>query len=136
MDIRWEKFSRGRAALDLLAEEDKDECVYTVRTYRTREGKDLFDSWVDTLRDVKAKGAIDRRVFRIASSGNFGDHKFCTDGVWELRIDVGAGYRVYYAIIETHVVLLLAGGDKSSQSSDIKRAAKSLRDWEERNDER
>jgi probable addiction module antidote protein len=47
--------------------------------------------------------------------GNFGDHKFCRDGVWELRIDVGAGYRVYYAMAGQRVVLLLCGGDKRTQ---------------------
>jgi putative addiction module killer protein len=54
--------------------------------------------------------------------GNFGDHKFCRDGVWEFRIDVGAGYRVYYALSGSTVILLLCGGDKATQSSDISRA--------------
>jgi putative addiction module killer protein len=49
------------------------------------------------LRDTKARVAIDRRINRV-ELGNFGDHKFCRDGVWELRIDIGAGYRVYYAM--------------------------------------
>jgi len=58
------------------------------------------------------------------------------DGVWELRIDVGAGYRVYYAIDNLCIILLLCGGDKSSQSSDIKRAALYWEDWKERWHER
>jgi putative addiction module killer protein len=53
--------------------------------------------------------------------GNFGDHKFCRDGVWELRIDVGAGYRVYYAIAGSLGVLLLCGGDKRTQNTNIRR---------------
>lgn len=65
--------------------------------------------------------AVVRRVTRI-EQGNFGDHKFCRDGVSELRIDVGAGYRVYYAIAGKRVVLLLCGGDKRTQSADISRA--------------
>lgn len=61
--------------------------------------------------------------------GNFGDHKFCRDGVWELRIDVGAGYRIYYGLAGTKVVLLLCGGDKDSQSSDIENACDSWKRW-------
>lgn len=58
--------------------------------------------------------------------------KFCRDGVWELRIDVGPGYRVYYAIEEATVVLLLCGGDKRSQSADIDRACAYWLDWQRR----
>jgi putative addiction module killer protein len=57
-------------------------------------------------------------------AGNFGDHKFCRDGVWEFRIDVGVGYRVYYAIADQKIVLLLCGGDKRTQDSDILTACK------------
>jgi putative addiction module killer protein len=64
---------------------------------------------------------MERRLVRM-ESGNFGDHKYCRDGVWELRVDVGAGYRIYYARMGTEIVLLLCGGDKSSQSQDIARA--------------
>jgi len=59
--------------------------------------RDLYGDWLGKLKDVTAKIAIVRRIIRI-EQGNFGDHKFCRDGVWECRIDVGAGYRVYYAI--------------------------------------
>lgn len=71
------------------------------------------------------------------SWGNFGDHKFCRDGVWELRIDVGPGYRVYYAIAGEQVVLLLTGSDKRSQDAEIDRACEYWSDWQGRaNDER
>ena len=60
---------------------------------------------------------IQRRIDRVAN-GNFGDHRFCRDGVWELRIDYGPGYRVYYARAGETVVLLLCGGSKRSQSAD------------------
>jgi putative addiction module killer protein len=63
----------------------------------TTDQKDVFEEWIVRLRDKKAISAIDRRVWRM-ENGNFGDHKFCRDGVWELRIDVGPGYRVYYAL--------------------------------------
>jgi len=59
-----------------------------------------------------------KRVNRI-ELGNFGDHKFCRDGVWEIRVDVGAGHRVHYAQANHRVVLLLCGGDKRAQDADI-----------------
>lgn len=64
--------------------------MYEVRHYLTPDGKDVFLDWLRKLRDVTARIAVDRRVNRI-ELGNFGDHKFCRDGVWEIRIDVGAG---------------------------------------------
>ena len=77
--------------------------------------------WHRKLRDVKAKLAISKRLERI-ELGNFGDRKYCRDGVWELRVDIGAGYRIYYAMAGASVVLLLCGGDKDTQRSDIDRA--------------
>ena len=74
-----------------------------------------------------------RRVARIGH-GNFGDHQFCRDGVWELRIDMGPGYRVYYALPAEQVVLLLCGGDKRTQNSDIDRATHYWQDWRSRGD--
>lgn len=64
--------------------------MYEIRHYLTLDGKDVYLDWLRKLRDVTARIAIDRRANRI-ELGNFGDHKFCRDGVWELRIDVGAG---------------------------------------------
>ena len=64
--------------------------------------------------------------------GNLGDHKFCRDGVWELRVDVGPGYRVYYAQAGQTLVLLLLGGDKRTQSADIDRAVDHWQDWNRR----
>lgn len=95
--------------------------VYEIRHYLMRNGKDVFMEWRRQLRDTRAKIAVDRRINRM-ELGNFGDHRFCRDGVWELRIDAGPGYRVYYAIAGTQVVLLLTGGDKRSQDANIDRA--------------
>ena len=95
-------------------------CVRDSELHYTRRTRP-FREWHRKLRDTKAKFAIDRRIFRI-ESGNFGDHKFCRDGVWELRIDIGPGYRLYYAIAGSAVVLLLCGGDKVTQAADINRA--------------
>jgi putative addiction module killer protein len=94
---------------------------FRVGYYVDDAGRDVFLDWLKTLRDPVARTAIDRRVNRVAL-GNFGDHAPCRDGVWEMRIHVGAGYRVYYAISGEAVVLLLGGGDKQSQHADISRA--------------
>ena len=67
-----------------------------IRHYVTTDGRDLTSEWLSGLRDVKAKTAIIRRLNRM-ESGNFGDHEPCRDGVWELRVDIGPGYRVYFA---------------------------------------
>lgn len=110
--------------------------MYEARHYLTPDGKDVFLDWLRKLRDVTAKIAVDRRVNRI-ELGNFGDHKFCRDGVWELRIDVGPGFRVYYAVADKEIVLLLCGGDKRTQDADIDRACGYWQDWQRRaSDER
>jgi putative addiction module killer protein len=87
--------------------------------------------WLAGLRDTRAKSAIIRRINRI-ELGNFGDHKQLRDGVSELRIDVGQGYRVYYALSGKTIVLLLCGGDKRQQSADIDRACACWSDWRAR----
>jgi len=105
--------------------------VYEIRHYLTPDQKDVFLEWHRRLRDTKARIAVDRRINRL-ELGNFGDHRFCRDGVWELRIDLGPGYRVYYAVARTEIVLLLCGGDKSSQEADIDRACEYWKDWQRR----
>lgn len=105
--------------------------MYEIRHYLTSDQRDLFDEWLRSLKNSTAKVSIVRRLNR-AEQGNFGDHKFCRDGVWELRVDVGAGYRVYYGIANRQVVLLLCGGDKRTQSADIDRACAYWQDWQRR----
>jgi putative addiction module killer protein len=105
--------------------------VYEVRNYCTPAGRDVFAEWRNQLRDIQAKAAIIRRINRI-EQGNFGDHKYLTDGVSELRIDLGPGYRIYYAITGNQVLLLLCGGDKRTQENDIKRACAYWQDWQTR----
>lgn len=99
--------------------------------YLTDSGRDPFQSWIDRLPDVKARVAILRRVDRLAG-GNPGDHRFLRHGVHELRIDVGPGYRVYFALMGGTVVLLLCGGAKGSQASDIDHAIRYLEDYKRR----
>jgi putative addiction module killer protein len=81
----------------------------------------IFANWFDGLRDARAKARILVRLRRL-SLGNFGDWKSLGDGVSELRIDYGPGYRVYLTRQGNSVVILLARGTKKSQSRDIKRA--------------
>ncbi|MBU4531033.1 MAG: type II toxin-antitoxin system RelE/ParE family toxin [Hoeflea sp.] len=91
----------------------------------------IFDRWLRALRDRRAVSKILLRIERI-SDGNFGDHKGVGDGVQELRVDHGPGYRVYYVQRGSLVVVLLCGGDKSSQARDVATAkilAKELKDW-------
>jgi putative addiction module killer protein len=109
--------------------------MFTICTYLTKTGHDLFTSWLDALKDKKARTAIARRLIRVETQGNFGDHKPCKDGVWEMRIDVGQGYRIYYAQSGETVILLLCGGDKSTQKKDIPAACRYWRDWQQRKGE-
>jgi len=80
----------------------------------------LFSDWLKSLRDVRAAARIEIRIARV-ELGNFGDARFF-DGIGELRIDYGPGYRVYFVKRGSTVVILLCGGDKQTQDKDIKRA--------------
>jgi putative addiction module killer protein len=82
---------------------------------------DTFKKWFGSLKDKRAKARIDVRIKRI-SLGNFGDVEPVGNGVSELRIDYGAGYRVYFVKRGNIIVILLCGGDKSTQSKDIQKA--------------
>lgn len=82
---------------------------------------EVFDDWFAGLRDIRARVRIQARIDR-AELGNFGDAEPVGEGVSEMRIHYGPGYRVYFTQRGMEVVILLAGGDKASQSRDIKRA--------------
>ncbi len=82
---------------------------------------DEFVRWLDNLRDIKARARVMVRIERFAA-GNKGDVKPVGEGVSEMRIDYGPGYRIYFKKGSRDVVVLLAGGDKRSQARDIKRA--------------
>lgn len=99
-----------------------------IRHYIDNNGNDPFDEWREKIRDTKVRIAIDRRIMRV-ELGNFGDHKLLREGVWELRIDIGPGYRVYYAKAGLTIVLLLCCGDKRKQDADITRACEYWREW-------
>jgi putative addiction module killer protein len=91
---------------------------------------ELFRDWLADLRDAIAVKSIKRRIARV-QIGLFGDAKSVGDGVYELRIDHGPGYRVYYVRRGSVLVLLLCGGDKASQARDITRAKALAKDWTE-----
>jgi len=97
--------------------------------YRIKQS-DLFVKWLIHLKDIKGKVAILRRIER-ARHGNFGDHKTVGGGVSELRITVGPAYRVYYTVKGDEIILLLIGGDKSSQHKDIQQARILLKEIED-----
>jgi putative addiction module killer protein len=99
-----------------------------LRRYLTESGRDVFGEWLAGLRDLRTRAKIAARIDRL-SAGNFGDCKALRGGLFELRIDWGPGYRVYYAMVGRACVLLLCGGDKRKQSSDIKRALEYLKDY-------
>ncbi len=87
----------------------------------TLNGEVPFERWFDSIKDKSLQRAIDVRLTRIAD-GNFGDHKSVGDGVFELRIQRGPGLRVYYGLDGSYIVVLIGGGDKSSQRKDIAKA--------------
>jgi putative addiction module killer protein len=92
-----------------------------LRVYETPSGTSPFDDWLDGLRDAKGRARIEIRLDRL-EQGNFGDCQPVGEGVFELRMDFGPGYRAYFAEDGPKIVLLLIGGDKSTQTKDIKTA--------------
>ncbi|POA23774.1 MULTISPECIES: type II toxin-antitoxin system RelE/ParE family toxin [unclassified Pseudomonas] len=91
-----------------------------------------FSSWLLKLADSRARMRIQARIDRMAD-GNFGDVKVVGEGLSEVRIDYGPGYRVYFMQQGRQVVILLCGGDKSSQPRDIKQAKLIAESWQEQN---
>lgn len=87
---------------------------------------DVFSKWLLKLKDKKGKAVVLARINR-AKYNNFGDHKFISHGVYEMRIMDGAGYRVYYANVKGITYLLLCGGDKSTQKKDIEKSIEILK---------
>lgn len=92
-----------------------------VRNYITPEGRNPFRQWVTGLSDKKARANIQRRIARL-QEGNFGDSKRLNRDLYELRIDYGPGYRVYFGMFTSRIVILLCGGRKGTQQRDIGRA--------------
>ncbi len=106
----------------------------TIEFYQTSEGKEPFRIWLQKLKDVQARALINSRLTRI-QSGNFGDAEPVADGVLELRIHSGPGYRVYCARHKESIVILLCGGDKKTQDRDIEKAKTYWKDHRSRHNE-
>ncbi|NEP53107.1 MAG: type II toxin-antitoxin system RelE/ParE family toxin [Moorea sp. SIO3C2] len=100
-----------------------------VRIYTARDGKCPFEKWIRGLKDRRGKTMIRTRINRMRM-GNLGDNKSVGEGVSEMRIAFGPGYRVYFAIDAGAVVVLLCGGDKGTQESDIERAKRYWKDYQ------
>ena len=99
--------------------------------YTTHDGRRPFDEWVSTLRDRETLARIEKRLIRLRG-GNPGDYKCVGEGLYELRINYGPGFRLYCAQAGQQLILLLCGGDKSTQTSDIADAQKYWRDYQKR----
>lgn len=104
---------------------------YQIKIYQTASGKKPFDQWFEKLKDIKIKALIFDRLDRI-KLGHLGDAKYLGGGVSELRFHISPGYRLYYAIEGTKIILLLCGGVKGTQQNDIAKAKKYFQDFKSR----
>jgi putative addiction module killer protein len=104
-----------------------------IQTFETEDGKVPFRLWLKALRDTKARAIIRTRINRLRV-GNFGDYKSVGDGVFELRIMYGPGYRIYFGQEGEWVVILLCGGVKDTQADDISKAKEYWENYRSRDD--
>jgi len=100
----------------------------TVLIYQTSDARKPFEEWLDALKDRQARAKIRTRIGRLAL-GNPGDYRALDEGIYELRIDWGPAYRVYFARTGNVIILLLCGGDKPTQQKDIDNAKAYLKDY-------
>lgn len=100
---------------------------YTLKIYETTSRSEPFTEWINGLKDQKARIAIRVRLGRM-QLGNFGHCEAVGEGVSEMKIDLGPGYRVYFGMMGRTIVLLLCGGDKKTQNKDIRRALEFFKD--------
>lgn len=102
-----------------------------LRVYSTVEGRVPFQEWLDSIKDEQTEARIEARLNRVRL-GNLGDHHSVGQGVSELRMSFGSGYRVYFGQHGSDIVILLCGGDKSSQARDIRDAQTYWKDYKRR----
>ncbi|WP_090183317.1 MULTISPECIES: type II toxin-antitoxin system RelE/ParE family toxin [unclassified Duganella] len=103
----------------------------TIRRYVRENGRIPFDEWLSGLKNPLLRAHVLLRLDQ-AMCGNFGDIASAGQGIMELRIHKGPGYRVYYGLEGDAIIILLAGGDKKSQASDVQRARRYWKDWKRR----
>ncbi len=101
-----------------------------IRRYTTAEGKVPFTDWLESLRDRNVRVRIKSRLDRV-EQGNLGDFKSVGEGVFELRINYGPGYRVYFGQVGLTIVVILIAGDKSTQEQNIQQAIEYWKDYEQ-----
>ena len=106
-----------------------------IQRYTTPDGKVPIAEWFNSLQDKRARRKIKSRLERI-ELGNLGDYRSVGEGVCELRINYGPGYRVYFGQIGNIIILLLCGGDKSTQAQDIRQAKEYWQDYARRKNSR
>ena len=105
-----------------------------VDAYRTSSGKEPFTDWLASIRDKTTRGRIEKRMDRV-EDGNMGDYRRLGTNLYELRLDFGPGYRIYFSVFSesnSKIILILCAGDKSSQTRDIERAKKYSLDVKQR----
>ena len=105
-----------------------------VEAYRTSSGKEPFTGWLASIRDKTTRGRIEKRMDRV-EDGNMGDYRRLGTNLYELRLDFGPGYRIYFSVFsesDSKIILILCAGDKSSQTRDIERAKKYSLDVKQR----
>ena len=102
--------------------------IREILRYQLPDGKQPFTEWMYSLTDKKIRSRVRARLDRVMT-GNFGDIKLVATGIWEMRFHFGPGYRAYFGLDGTVLVILLCGGDKSTQDSDIKRARECWADY-------
>jgi putative addiction module killer protein len=102
-----------------------------VEIYETADGRAPFSDWIMKLKNVQASARILLRLDRV-KQGNLGDYKFIADGMFELRVDTGAGYRVYFGRVSDDRIVVLWAGDKSTQARDVEQALALWMDYRSR----
>src|SRR5712692_2498906 len=102
-----------------------------VETYVSRDGKDVFQGWLNNVADQRARILVDKTIAKVRL-GNLGQHKSVGEGVQEIVLDYGPGYRIYFGERGTTLVILLLGSTKKRQEEAIKLAKRYWKDWKER----
>lgn len=109
--------------------------MYEISLYKTNSGKEPYTDWREHL-DKCTLSRVDARFTRIRQTGNFGVHKPVGEGVFELKFDCGPGYRIYFGFEDDRLIILLCGGHKGTQQSDITKAKKYWRECKEGKNEK